>query len=74
MINWIKYDPKNPPETGKVYLVWTVDDTYESELPWTALYENDHWEEDGYGEPITGVSHYAVINRPINLPGEETEE
>ena len=65
MINWIKYDPANPPtppESGEIYMV--IDDC---KIPWTGYFEGGFWLNDWDGNSITCVTHYAHIN----LPGEE---
>lgn len=64
MIEWIKYDPANPPERGKEYLV-TEGCLIE------AVEFDGYWNtSEGYAM-ATGdkVTHYAHIN----LPGEETD-
>ncbi|MGM1048383.1 MAG: hypothetical protein ACQEXX_19900 [Bacillota bacterium] len=68
MINWIKYDPQNPPSDGVEYFISDgiqVDVAYFynfGELEW---YLPDCSCICGSGS----VTHYA----PINLPGEGTE-
>ena len=68
MINWIKYDPENPPEENKLYL--TFDDEGEVNKGYYApIHDGRYFFSNGNGALI-GVTHYAVIN----LPGEETTE
>lgn len=63
MINWIKYDPANPPEESKSLLV--ID---EHKAFWIAQFYGRQWNHDiDIAEPIVGVTHYAHIN----LPGED---
>lgn len=68
MIEWRKWDPENPPEPGKHYLI--VKTT--SIAPQVAAYYKDgdygtrFWDRGGFA--MNGVTHWA----PINLPGEET--
>ncbi|MNC67850.1 hypothetical protein D3C75_1183890 [compost metagenome] len=64
MINWIKYDPANPPAQG-VYLV--SDGEY-----WTPAFydkEDAEWWPEISIIGDSDVTHYAHIN----LPGEETD-
>lgn len=66
-IPWQKYDPKNPPELNKRFLI--IDD--EKQLHTATLERPDKfglswWESRGLGY-IGGVTHYA----PINLPRED---
>lgn len=67
MINWIKYDPENPPAKYTPFIVFSGQHAYISfgQLEadrWVEMYERE--------QPIWDVTHYA----PINLPGEETTE
>jgi hypothetical protein len=68
MIEWIKYDPANPPEVGKEYLVTDKHDVdisgYVDPLETGAYWEIEQIWSDS---PVSYVSHYAHIN----LPGEE---
>ncbi|NJJ38558.1 hypothetical protein [Paenibacillus apii] len=70
MINWIKYDPENPPELKTEYLICTENNGIFA----AALYEYESgqivWAEAKDYEVILLVTHYAHIN----LPGEDTPE
>ncbi|MEK5167144.1 hypothetical protein NYE69_33220 [Paenibacillus sp. FSL R5-0527] len=68
MIPWVKYDPENPPEKNKVYLVT------DGKLPHTAYLDTVkrlglQWWQTDMNWLLPGITHYAEIN----LPGEETE-
>ncbi|MNC03210.1 hypothetical protein D3C75_506090 [compost metagenome] len=69
MIEWIKYDPENPPTEGR-YLAWNG-----LHLPEICIFDSDCEGEpaewfDVMGGPFNPpVTHYAHIN----LPGEETD-
>ncbi len=63
-IPWQKYDPENPPELGKTFLVCIGSKTMEAELRVSFNGRLLWWTDHGFDDT---VSHYA----PINLPGEE---
>jgi hypothetical protein len=68
MINWMKYDPENPPR-GMVECL--VTDGHDVDIALLIERETDVWSLPDCS-PIDGsraVTHYAHIN----LPGEETE-
>lgn len=70
MIPWIKYDPENPPETGKSYL---VSDGRSVDVAWFERYFDDEpstWYPPDRSNLDKETCHYYA---PINLPGEETE-
>lgn len=71
MINWIKYDPENPPEIGKDYL---VSDGPNVEKAYYQKFSDDdppRW----YPPDLSSIDEPDVIYYcPINLPGEETTE
>ncbi|MGG3278883.1 hypothetical protein [Paenibacillus solani] len=63
MIEWIKYDPENPPELNVTCLVLT------GIRPVTAFLDVDEtgtllWLNSDSAEMISGVTHYAVIHLP----------
>lgn len=61
MINWIKYDPENPPETGR----YLISDETDVEV---GMIFADQWYSDGdMGMGHSEVTHYAHIN----LPGDD---
>ncbi|MCM3257129.1 hypothetical protein M3664_04940 [Paenibacillus lautus] len=62
MINWIKYDPENPPEKG-MYLVSHIGGVTSANIKaegWQSY--NGHW--------LFDVTHYA----PINLQGRKQND
>lgn len=64
MIEWIKYDPNNPPPEG-TYLV--TDGTDVDVLSFCSPYGKLEWEELGKWVPNTSVAYvayYAHINMP----------
>lgn len=66
MINWIKYDPENPPKESGHYIVLEDGDCI-----WTADYNNQTkvWRDDYNFIELHEVTHYAHIN----LPREDTD-
>lgn len=69
MIQWIKYDPANPPKFYKPYLTYNGKEVRSAwiEKPFHAEYPL--WYPSNIEELIKGVTHYAHIN----LPGEEID-
>ncbi|OKP91405.1 hypothetical protein [Paenibacillus sp. P32E] len=68
MINWIKYDPANPPEHRKMYLMCEGEDIGLGYLEDNEVFGLSWWDagETGLWKDVT---HYAHIN----LLGEETD-
>ncbi|MNI36912.1 hypothetical protein D3C73_909800 [compost metagenome] len=64
MIPWQKYDPENPPELGKKFLVCIGKNVMEARLQVTFTGRVLWWTDHGFDDT---VSHFA----PINLPREE---
>ena len=69
MINWIPFDPENPPEKNKEFLVWSEDESYGMNLPWLARFNGVYWGNSQSDGLIKDVTFYAEINSPY-LPGE----
>lgn len=71
MINWIRYDPENPPKGGR-YIIsdgkrWDEGFFFSKELTGISQY----W---GVA-PHSSIKHEAITHYgSINLPGEETTE
>lgn len=61
MINWIKYDPTNPPQESNQYVVLSG-----GNCPWTAIFNKEKriWKDDCDFVEIEDVTHYAHINLP----------
>lgn len=70
MIEWIKYDPENPPEWDKPFIIYSDESKYLTfaELIW--VNGRNRWVEASNSSALIpeDITHYA----PINLPGEET--
>ncbi|MDU0328606.1 hypothetical protein RW092_00105 [Paenibacillus sp. 3LSP] len=63
MIDWKKYDPMNPPQHWKVYLVTNGKRVISAYLDSDKVNGQQWWEED-QEYLFTGVTHYAEINLP----------
>lgn len=63
MIEWKKYDPGNPPERMKVFLLLEVG----NKITTGRHIGNGStwWEHDRFQMPMHNVTHYAEINFPF---------
>ena len=75
MINWVLFDPENPPECDVPFIVYSEESNYLTFGEMVMIGGRNRWVEASNRSAIVSedITHYA----PINLPGEskhETEE
>ncbi|MCM3703826.1 hypothetical protein [Paenibacillus macerans] len=61
MIPWVKYDPENPPELGKEYLLLANGYVRSGSL---LAHDGIEWYCSVVGNRIHNVTHYAEITLP----------
>lgn len=72
MIKWIKYDPANPPEQEKDYLILGREQGKDMDFCFVGTFKikklfgkhQQLWEDNLVGGLWHGVTHYAYINLP----------
>lgn len=63
MINWTPFDPKNPPDKNKTFLVTNGKQVFVAYMDSTEKDRLQWWEEKD-DDSLSGVTHYADINLP----------